>query len=65
MKSKKITKNDTIEEAIKKNPVAKEILFKEGLICADCSMASYETIEQGCSLHGIDINKMLKKLNKK
>lgn len=65
MKSKKITKNDTIEEAIKKNPRAKEIFFKEGLVCIDCPMAQYETIEQGYSLHGIDTNKMLKKLNKK
>lgn len=62
---KEIKKTDTISEAISKNPKAAKILYKEGLFCVGCGMAQYETIEQGCSLHGIDINKVLKKINNK
>ena len=33
-------------------------------MCAGCGMAHYETIEQGYRVHGLNINKILKKLNK-
>lgn len=63
--SKEVKKEDSISEAINKNPLAGEILFNEGLFCVGCGMAQFETIEQGCELHGIDINKILNKINGK
>ena len=59
-----ITKKDTIAQTIHKDEKAGEILFNEGLMCAGCGMAHYETIDQGCRVHGLNINKILKKLNK-
>lgn len=65
MKSKKITKKDTIKEAIEKNPDVERILLEEGMSCAGCPMAMHETIEEGSFAHGIDANKVMKKANKK
>ncbi len=60
---KKISKDNMISDVIRKNPKAGKILFKEGLTCSGCPIATYETIEQGCLAHGIDSLKILKKLN--
>jgi hybrid cluster-associated redox disulfide protein len=59
----KINKNDTIAQALQKNPKAGEILFKEGLYCVGCGFSHYETLEQGCMLHGLDVDKVIKNLN--
>lgn len=61
---KKITKNMNISNIIKKNPKAGEILIKEGMLCLGCPMAIQETLGQACKSHGIDVKKILKKLNK-
>lgn len=60
----KITKKMTIGNIIKKYPKAGEILFKEGLMCVMCGMAQNETLEQGTAVHNIDIDELVKKLNK-
>ena len=65
MKSKKIGKKDTIKKAIEKNPEVEKILLEEGMHCAGCPLAMHETIEEGSFAHGIDANKIVKKLNKK
>ena len=31
-------------------------------MCGGCAMAQFETIEEGCLLHGIDVNKIIKEL---
>lgn len=62
---KKIKKEMTFAEIMKINP---EIVFKlmeMGLMCGGCPMAQFETLEQGCELHGIDVEEVLVKLNKK
>jgi hybrid cluster-associated redox disulfide protein len=63
MDSKRISKDDIIADVLEKNRKASKILFKEGLTCVGCSVAMYETLEQGCLMHGLDVNKVLKKLN--
>ena len=60
----KITANMTIGELIQKHPKAAEILFKEGLMCVMCGMAGNETIRQGAEAHGINVKKLVEKLNK-
>lgn len=64
MAKKKITKDMTIGELIDKYPEAVEILFKEGLMCVMCHRAKTETLAEGASAHGMDLNELLKKLNK-
>ena len=39
------------------------IFFKNGLHCLGCVMASGETIEEACLVHGIDCDQLLSELN--
>ncbi len=62
-KEKKYTKHTKFSE-IMQDEKAVEILMKHGMHCLGCAFASFETLEQGCKGHGIDVNKVLKELNK-
>lgn len=72
MKTKqKITKNMKFQEIFEKFPNKAEALanemFKAGLHCFGCAMASSENIEMGCKAHGLsgkDITKLMANLNK-
>jgi len=60
----RITKNTTLGEIVQKYPEAVPVLFEHGLHCIGCHAAMYETLEQGAIAHGIDVDKLLKKINK-
>jgi len=65
---KKITRKTKLNEVIRINPKAAEILFESGMSCIGCPMAMQETLEQGCLAHGMskkDIDKLIERLNKK
>lgn len=64
MKKNKITKNMTFEEVLTKYPKTAEVFMKSGMHCIGCVLASGETIEQGAKAHGINVKKLLEKLNK-
>ena len=62
----KITKDMAFSEVLQKYPETAEIMLKNGLHCIGCHVAAFETIEQGCTAHGMkeeDIKKMLKEMN--
>ncbi len=62
----RITKTMTFGEIITKHPESADILMEYGLHCIGCSVATWETLEQGAMSHGIDgkrLNSMLKELN--
>ncbi|MBN2479429.1 MAG: DUF1858 domain-containing protein [Parachlamydiales bacterium] len=62
----KINKNMSIGEIVSKFPESVDILMKYGLHCMGCSVATFETLEQGSMAHGIygkDFDKMLNELN--
>jgi hybrid cluster-associated redox disulfide protein len=61
----KINKDMTIHEIVQKYPDTAKVFMKYGMSCFGCPFALQETLEQGCSAHGIDVNKILKELNKK
>ena len=64
---KNITAKMTFADILEKHPESANILFESGLHCIGCGGAMYETIEQGCMMHGMsqkEINKLVKKLNK-
>lgn len=69
MKNKKLKKSVdktmNFEDIFKNNPDAAETLMQEGMHCVGCPMAMHETLEQGAIAHGIDANKLVKKLNSK
>jgi len=58
-----ITKEMKIEEVIQKYPETIEIFMKYGFHCLGCAAASFENIEDGATVHGIDIDKFIKELN--
>ena len=63
----KITKTMSLGEIAAKYPESVDILMKYGLHCIGCSVAAWETLEQGAMAHGIEdkkLDNMLKELNK-
>jgi len=65
---KKITAKTRLNEVLKQNPDAAEILFKAGLSCIGCPLSMQETIEEGCKAHGMnkkEIAELIKRLNTK
>jgi len=59
----KVVGNMTFGEAIYLKSDVGKVLAEEGMFCGCCPRAMMETIEHGAKAHGIDINKLLKKLN--
>ena len=60
----KITENTLIFDAIQINPDAGNILMKYGMHCLGCALAHGETVGEAASVHGADLENMLKELNK-
>lgn len=61
-----ITKDMRIDEIVNKYPQSVDVLLNYGLHCIGCSLAGWETIEQGAQVHGFNkktIDHMLKELN--
>jgi hybrid cluster-associated redox disulfide protein len=57
----------TIAELIEKDPDFASFLEQQGMMCASCPLARFETIDQGALVHGISPNvfKKPKKPSKK
>lgn len=61
----KITKEMTFAEIMQKNPEVIGILMEKGMHCCGCHMAQMESLEQGCMIHGLDVDEVVKEINKK
>jgi hybrid cluster-associated redox disulfide protein len=59
-----ITKEMKIEEVIQKYPETIEVFMQHGFHCLGCAAASFENIEDGATVHGIDVDKFVEELNK-
>jgi hybrid cluster-associated redox disulfide protein len=59
-----ITKDMILGDLMQKHPEAAQVFFNNSLPCAMCHMASDETIEQAAVSHGVDLDSLLKDLNK-
>ena len=59
----KFDKNIKIGELLEKAPEKAEILMEEGMHCLGCPASQAETLEEACEVHGIDVDKLLEKLN--
>ncbi|RMG60386.1 MAG: DUF1858 domain-containing protein [Deltaproteobacteria bacterium] len=59
-----ITKEMKIEEVIRKFPGTLSVFEKYGIDCAACSLNQYENIEQGARAHNIDLETLLRDLNR-
>ncbi|MFN3909950.1 MAG: DUF1858 domain-containing protein [Candidatus Anstonellaceae archaeon] len=64
----KITKNTLIVEIVLNYPELAEELMEIGFHCIGCPASSFETIYEGCLVHGLnekEIEAFIKKLNEK
>jgi len=61
---KKFKKTDIIAYVLGNHKNAEEILTSFGLHCLYCPCAQMETLEEACSVHEIDVEELLKALNK-
>ena len=60
----KIEKDMTIGEILEEAPEKAEILMDAGMHCLGCPASQGETLEEACEVHGIDVEEVLKELNK-
>ncbi len=58
-----ITRDMTIAEAMELCSRAPEILQGHGMGCSVCLISSSETIEEGLTAHGLDVDAVLAELN--
>ena len=59
----KLTKDNTIGDALEANENAEEILMGFGMHCFHCPMSRMETLGEASEVHGIDLDLLLDKLN--
>lgn len=60
------TGEEIIAEIIQKMPEAQQILMAHGLSCVNCQVGAYESLAQGCRVHGFDekaLERLLEDLN--
>lgn len=60
----RVTRDTLIGDVIKNDPKAVGILTEHGMQCVGCHVATWETVEQAASEHGVDIDALLKQLNR-
>ena len=58
-----ITREMKIEEICRKYPAAIAVFKEFGLDCNECQIAAFEDLEHGATVHDVDIDKLLKRLN--
>lgn len=60
-----ITKDMTLAEVLNYKKDAGTILMGFGMHCFACPAAQMESLEEAASVHGIDIDLLIKKLNER
>lgn len=59
-----IDKNTKIGELLQMAPEKADILLNAGMHCLGCPASQAETLEEACDVHGIDVDELVKELNK-
>lgn len=65
-KTLQFTGEEVIAEIIQKMPEAQHIFLAHGLSCVNCQVGAYESLAQGCQVHGYDeaaLKRILEDLN--
>lgn len=57
-------KDTKIGELLEKAPEKADILLEAGMHCLGCPASQAETLEEACMVQGIDVEEVLKELNK-
>jgi hybrid cluster-associated redox disulfide protein len=58
-----ITGEMTIGGVLKKYPESLKVFLSHGLMCVGCAVARFENIRQGATVHGIDVDALIRDLN--
>lgn len=58
-----ITKDSQITEVLQNHPESYDVFSKYNVGCVGCMLAAFETLEQGLSAHGVDVDAFVKDLN--
>jgi hybrid cluster-associated redox disulfide protein len=58
-----ITKEMSIGTIVQNHPQAVRVFLNHGLMCVGCAAARFETLEQGATAHGIDVEALVSDLN--
>ena len=58
-----ITKDMTFHDVMQKSPEVVKVLGSFNLGCVGCMGAMNETLEQGATAHGLDVEELLTALN--
>ncbi|HSG26976.1 MAG TPA: DUF1858 domain-containing protein [Candidatus Krumholzibacterium sp.] len=59
-----IDKSMTIEEVIRRYPQTVPVFREFGLECMECPIAAFEEVEHGASVHQVDIDALMRALNR-
>jgi hybrid cluster-associated redox disulfide protein len=59
-----ITNETRIADILQAHPETADVFSSHGLGCFVCMGASMETIEEGALMHGLDVDVIVKELNK-
>lgn len=60
----KFKKTDIISFVLENHPQGEEILSSFGFHCLYCPCSQMESLEEACAVHEVDIDALLKALNK-
>ena len=52
-----------IGDVLKQYPKALRVFLSHGLMCVGCAVARFESIRDGATAHGIDVDALIKDLN--
>ena len=58
-----VNKDMFISDVLNLNQGTIPIFMQNGLQCLGCAMASGETIEEACAVHGLDCDTLISELN--
>lgn len=59
-----IDKDTKIGDLLEMAPEKADILIEAGMHCLGCPASQAETLEEACMVHGIDVEELVKELNK-
>lgn len=59
-----IDKDMLIGDLLDLAPEKADILLEAGMHCISCPASLMETLEEACEVHGINVDELLKELNK-
>ncbi len=64
MEGFKVTKDSIIGDILDFDSDTAPYFLEMGMHCLGCPASRGESLEQACSVHGIDVNELVDKLNK-